>query len=168
MPLVRDARDCGGLANKRFLNCSQFKRKNTCRIGRSVNAGRTHRTVYYMRDQLSWESISLTNWGSQVRTLYPAPFSYKKRDASGASLEELRMVGAVKVKCIRAWSEGWSPRKYAWVAQQVEQRTENPRVGGSIPSPGTRAVLYKCGQLYNKYKSKNCNGMIDNPVALRA
>ncbi len=28
---------------------------------------------YYMRDQLSWESISLTNWGSQVRTLYPAP-----------------------------------------------------------------------------------------------
>jgi hypothetical protein len=25
----------------------------------------------------------------------------------------------------------------AWVAQLVEQRTENPRVGGSIPSPGT-------------------------------
>ena len=26
---------------------------------------------------------------------------------------------------------------YAWVAQSVEQRTENPCVGGSIPSPGT-------------------------------
>ncbi len=26
---------------------------------------------------------------------------------------------------------------FAWVAQLVEQRTENPRVGGSIPSPGT-------------------------------
>ena len=27
--------------------------------------------------------------------------------------------------------------KYAPVAQLVEQRTENPRVGGSIPSRGT-------------------------------
>jgi hypothetical protein len=26
---------------------------------------------------------------------------------------------------------------YAWVAQSVEQRTENPCVGGSIPPPGT-------------------------------
>ncbi len=26
----------------------------------------------------------------------------------------------------------------AWVAQLVEQRTENPRVAGSIPAPGTR------------------------------
>lgn len=25
-----------------------------------------------------------------------------------------------------------------WVAQLVEQRIENPRVGGSIPSPATR------------------------------
>ena len=25
----------------------------------------------------------------------------------------------------------------AWVAQSVEQGIENPRVGGSIPSPGT-------------------------------
>ena len=26
----------------------------------------------------------------------------------------------------------------AWIAQSVEQRIENPRVGGSIPSPGTK------------------------------
>ena len=32
-----------------------------------------------------------------------------KRDASGASLADLRMVGAVKVKCVRVRSEGWSP-----------------------------------------------------------
>jgi hypothetical protein len=31
----------------------------------------------------------------------------------------------------------WPCRVCAWVAQLVEQGTENPRVGGSIPSPGT-------------------------------
>ena len=29
----------------------------------------------------------------------------------------------------------------AWIAQSVEQRIENPRVGGSIPSPGTTSLL---------------------------
>ena len=28
------------------------------------------------------------------------------------------------------------PRNFAWLAQLVEQRTENPRVSGSIPEPG--------------------------------
>ena len=28
---------------------------------------------------------------------------------------------------------------FGWVAQLVEQGTENPRVGGSIPPPATRA-----------------------------
>ncbi len=32
------------------------------------------------------------------------------------------------------------PRSKAWVAQSVEQWTENPCVGGSIPSPGTLAA----------------------------
>ena len=32
--------------------------------------------------------------------------------------------------------------KYAQIAQLVEQRTENPRVGGSIPSLG---IPYPCG-----------------------
>ncbi len=31
----------------------------------------------------------------------------------------------------------------AQIAQSVEQRTENPRVGGSIPSLGTKINIYK-------------------------
>ena len=34
--------------------------------------------------------------------------------------------------------------KYASVAQSVEQGTENPRVGGSIPPGGTSFSLYLC------------------------
>ena len=30
----------------------------------------------------------------------------------------------------------------AWVAQLVEQRIENPRVGGSNPPPGTMSSLF--------------------------
>lgn len=30
---------------------------------------------------------------------------------SGTSSADLRMVGTVKVKCVRVWSEGWSPYK---------------------------------------------------------
>lgn len=33
----------------------------------------------------------------------------------------------------------------AWVAQSVEQGTENPRVGGSIPPPGTPTKLEHLG-----------------------
>ena len=33
---------------------------------------------------------------------------------------------------------------YAQIAQSVEQRTENPRVGGSIPSLGT----FPCNKLW--------------------
>ena len=33
--------------------------------------------------------------------------------------------------------------KYAWLAQQVEQGTENPRVAGSIPAPGTSHAGYE-------------------------
>jgi hypothetical protein len=33
-------------------------------------------------------------------------------------------------------------RRNGWVAQLVEQRTENPRVGGSIPSPATFCESY--------------------------
>ena len=35
--------------------------------------------------------------------------------------------------------------KFASVAQSVEQGTENPRVGGSIPPGGTNDTYYKCG-----------------------
>jgi hypothetical protein len=32
-------------------------------------------------------------------------------------------------------------KQFGWVAQSVEQRTENPCVGGSIPPPATIFVL---------------------------
>jgi hypothetical protein len=37
------------------------------------------------------------------------------------------------------------PKWNAWVAQLVEQRIENPCVGGSIPSPGTifNVIIFK-------------------------
>ncbi len=38
----------------------------------------------------------------------------------------------------RAQLRVYIPRPPGWVAQLVEQRTENPRVGGSIPSPAIR------------------------------
>ena|GEM_PF-4035868 len=31
--------------------------------------------------------------------------------------------------------------RYGWIAQLVEQRTENPRVAGSIPAPATTSFL---------------------------
>ena len=44
-------------------------------------------------------------------------------------------------------------RSIAWVAQSVEQRTENPCVGGSIPSPGTilnlRFLLFYGSKYFN-------------------
>ncbi len=33
-------------------------------------------------------------------------------------------------------------RGVARIAQSVEQRIENPRVGGSIPPPGTTSTFY--------------------------
>ncbi len=33
-------------------------------------------------------------------------------------------------------------RNDGWVAQLVEQRIENPRVGGSIPPPATSTLLF--------------------------
>ena len=38
-------------------------------------------------------------------------------------------------------------RKFARIAQMVEQWTENPRVGGSIPSPGTFLTFCGCGSM---------------------
>ncbi len=37
----------------------------------------------------------------------------------------------------QTWQVEWSSNLRGWVAQLVEQRIENPRVGGSIPSPAT-------------------------------
>ena len=45
--------------------------------------------------------------------------------------------------------------KYAQIAQSVEQRTENPRVGGSIPPLGTTKqvfLFYFFIELVNSYR----------------
>ena len=46
--------------------------------------------------------------------------------------------GAVRLQSSNLWS---SAIKYAQIAQSVEQGTENPRVGGSIPPLGTIKTL---------------------------
>ena len=48
----------------------------------------------------------------------------------------LPLTGAHRSAIVPRASSG-SPQQQAQVAQLVEQRTENPRVGGSIPSLGT-------------------------------
>ena len=48
------------------------------------------------------------------------------------------MMSLLKVFC---YAKIFSQKPGAGVAQSVEQRTENPRVGGSIPSPGTRNIF---------------------------
>ena len=67
---------------------------------------------------------------------------HDRRDASGASLAELRMVEAVKVKCLRIRSEGWSPYNI-WGRSSVglEHRTFNAGVEGSSPSVPTKNLF---------------------------
>ena len=45
----------------------------------------------------------------------------------------------------QTWQVEWSSNLRGWVAQLVEQRIENPRVGGSIPSPATMQQEADCG-----------------------
>jgi hypothetical protein len=40
-----------------------------------------------------------------------------------------------------------SNREHGWVAQLAEQRTENPRVGGSIPPPATPLTAHIVEQI---------------------
>jgi hypothetical protein len=44
-----------------------------------------------------------------------------------------------KIPCQSRWMDDsmMTLRRFGWIAQLVEQRTENPCVGGSIPSPAT-------------------------------
>ena len=57
-------------------------------------------------------------------------FSYKMRDSYGGWVAQL-----VEQRIENPRVGGSIP--CGWVAQLVEQRIENPRVGGSIPSPAT-------------------------------
>ena len=45
--------------------------------------------------------------------------------------------------------------KYAPIAQSVEQRTENPRVGGSIPPLGT-ILFNSIGDTFHSLKLLSC------------
>ena len=42
---------------------------------------------------------------------------------------------------------------YGWIAQSVEQRTENPRVPGSIPGPATN-YFWRHGQVVRQRPAK--------------
>ena len=60
------------------------------------------------------------------------------------------VVQLVRMPACHAGGRGFEPlsgRQLASVAQSVEQGTENPRVGGSIPPGGTNFLLRKliCG-----------------------
>src|SRR5205807_10261105 len=43
--------------------------------------------------------------------------------------------------------------RFGWVAQLAEQRTENPRVGGSIPPPATPLKAQRVQQILQQKKS---------------
>ena len=55
------------------------------------------------------------------------------------------VVQLVRMPACHAGGRGFEPhpgRQFASVAQSVEQGTENPRVGGSIPPGGTIVTLH--------------------------
>ena len=54
------------------------------------------------------------------------------------------VVQLVRMPACHAGGRGFEPlprRHYAWVAQLVEQQTENLRVGGSTPPLGTNSAV---------------------------
>ena len=61
------------------------------------------------------------------------------------------VVQLVRMPACHAGGRGFEPhpgRQFASVAQSVEQGTENPRVGGSIPPGGTMPTLKDSGNKY--------------------
>ena len=91
-----------------------------------------HNTLAYsngncpvLKTERGWKSL----W---VQILPQAPWC-TPTGASSASLADLWMVGAVKVKCLRVRSEGWSPHKqYAVLTELVWCRIANPRSGETL------------------------------------
>ena len=90
-----------------------------------------------------WRRESRANWHGSIAQL-GEHLPYKQR-VIGSSPIVSTIVGLV-VQLVRtlachARGQGFEPpsgRQYASVAQLVEQRTENPRVVGSIPTGGTK------------------------------
>ena len=97
--------------------------------------------------QLSWESICLTSRGSQVRALLRPPcfmarqFSWLERqpvtlEVDGSS--PFRVAIFLLGKKIEIFSFIY---RDGFIAQLVEQGTENPRVSGSIPLEATKKIV---------------------------
>ena len=66
------------------------------------------------------------------------------------------VVQLVRTLACHARGRGFEPlpgRHFAQIAQSVEQRTENPRVGGSIPSLGTN-IQAEVAQLIERCLAK--------------
>ena len=98
--------------------------------------------------QLSWESICLTSRGSQVRALQRPPLFFTAWQFSW-----------LECRPVTAEVDGSSPFRVAifllgkkieifsfiyrdgFIAQLVEQGTENPRVSGSIPLEATKKIV---------------------------
>ena len=120
--------------------------------------------------QPSWQQQQTENL--QVAGSIPAASTicYNKRDASGAPLADLRMVGAVKVKCVQVRSEGWSPHIiYGDIAQLGEHYAGSVRARGSSPlistilnMEGCRSLGYRNG-LENRRRLKSSVGSNPTP-----
>ena len=93
--------------------------------------------------QLSWESICLTSRGSQVRALQRPPLFY------GLVVQLVRMPpchgGGRRFEPVPG--RHFFIFKFGFIAQLVEQRTENPRVSGSIPLEATNFFMVDVAQL---------------------
>ena len=88
---------------------------------------------------------------SSVRTQFMAllPETHKKDEKA---LDQFLMFGILIEREIRA---------FGWVAQLVEQGTENPRVRGSIPFPATRIVQARghlLSGLFSYHETPNISG----------
>jgi hypothetical protein len=62
---------------------------------------------------------------------------YRLRVKVAREWPRLIVITAPSRECPISNDSGYFSRGKGWVAQLAEQRTENPRVGGSIPPPAT-------------------------------
>ena len=94
--------------------------------------------------QLSWESICLTSRGSQVRALLRPPCFLRPGSSVGQNASLSRQRSTVRA---RSRSPFFYKFVVGFIAQLVEQGTENPRVSGSIPLEATNSFMVDVAQL---------------------
>ena len=78
----------------------------------------------------------------QMTTTRPSPKTRSRARNSRKDMDFLTLPTGqpLRARLIPPDPDGVAERACARIAQLVEQRIENPRVGGSIPSPGTTLV----------------------------